>query len=141
MELDFELFEEGQRGRTRDRVHVTLHKTKHLYFSGKAVEALGFTPRGDAPAGAPGRPDGVALLFDKRRQIIGVMPSALNRKHTYELRTKKNMGKGRLISAKNFCERYGINPPETVAFPQAEVNRDGILLLDLQKALSVGRKN
>lgn len=127
MEVDFELFEEGERGRTRDRVHVTLHKTRHIYFSGKAVEALG-------------RPDGVALLFDRRRQVIGVMPSALNRQHAYELRRKKNMGAGRVISAKNFCEHYGINPPETVAFVRAEVNRDGILMLDLQAVAAVTRE-
>lgn len=126
MEVDFELFEEGQRGRTRDRVHVTLGKDYHIYFSGKAVEALG-------------RPDGVALLFDRRRKIIGVMPSALNREHAFELRKKRNMGAGRVISAKNFCEHYEIVPTETVAFPQAEVNRDGVLVLDLQKASSVKR--
>jgi len=53
------------------------------------------------------------------------MPSALNREHAFQLRKKRNVGAGRVISAKNFCEHYEIVPAETVVFPQAEVNRDG----------------
>ena len=125
--MNLELFEEGEVGRSRDRVHVTLHKTGHIYFSGKAVEALG-------------RPDGVALLFDRRQKVIGVMPSALERKHTYRLRTKRCMGAGRMIGAKNFCTKYQIKPAETVWFPKASVNKDGILLLDLHHAASASRR-
>ena len=128
MNLNFELFEEGEVGRSRDRVHVTLHKTGHIYFSGKAVEALG-------------RPEGVALLFDKRQKVIGVMPSALERKHTYRLRTKRCMGAGRVIGAKNFCTKYEIKPAGTVSFPKAFVNKDGILLLDLHQSVSASRKS
>jgi hypothetical protein len=40
-ESGLELFEEGEVGRTRDRVHVTLSGDGHIYFSGRAVEALG----------------------------------------------------------------------------------------------------
>jgi hypothetical protein len=36
-----------------------------------------------------GRPEGVALLFDRKRKVIGVMPSALDRKHSYRLRTER----------------------------------------------------
>ena len=127
MDLNFELFEEGEVGRSRDRVHVTLGADGRIYFSGRAVEALG-------------RPEGVALLFDKRHKVIGVMPSALERKHAYRLRTKRGMGAGRVIGAKNFCAKFEIKPAETVWFPKAFVNKDGILLLDLHEAASASRK-
>src|SRR5688572_18978251 len=127
MNLDLELFEEGEVGRTRDRVHVTLSGDGHIYFSGRAVEALG-------------RPEGVALLFDRRHKVIGVMPSALDRKHSYRLRTKRGMGAGRVIGAKNFCTHYEIKPGETVWFPRAFVNKDGVLLLELHEAASASRK-
>jgi hypothetical protein len=127
MNLDLELFEEGEVGRSRDRVHVTLSGDGHIYFSGRAVEALG-------------RPEGVALLFDRRHKVIGVMPSALDRKHSYRLRTKRGMGAGRVIGAKNFCTHYEIKPAETVWFPKAFVNKDGILLLELHEAASASRK-
>ena len=139
MNLDLELFEEGEVGRSRDRVHVTLSGDGHIYFSGRAVEAL-FTPRGDAPAGAPDGPKCVALLFDRRHKVIGVMPSAPDRKHSYRLRTKRGMGAGRVIGAKNFCAHYEIKPAETVWFPKAFVNKDGVLLLELHEAASGGRK-
>ena len=127
MNLDLELFEEGEVGRSRDRVHVTLSGDGHIYFSGRAVEALG-------------RPEGVALLFDRRHKVIGVMPSALDRKHSYRLRTKRGMGAGRVIGAKNFCAHYEIKPAETVWFPKAFVNKDGVLLLELHEAMSASRK-
>lgn len=119
MDVNFELFEEGQVERTRERVHVTLNKECKMFFNARALEALG-------------EPDGVALLFDRRRQVIGVMPSALNRKHAYRLRPKDRVSRSRVITAKNFCRHYSINPSETLAFPAASVNKDGVLVLDLQ---------
>lgn len=126
MDFNFELYEGGEAGRTRDRVHVTLGKDSHIYFSGKAVEALG-------------RPEGVALMYDRRRQAIGVMPSAPDRKHAYRLRQKAGMGAGRVITAKNFCRYFEIKPSETLAFRNASVNRDGILVLDLHSVEKAGR--
>lgn len=127
MNLDFELFEEGEVGRSRDRVHVTLGKDFHIYFSGKAHAALG-------------KPDGVALMFDRRRQVIGVMPAAVGKRHSYRLREKRGMGAGRVINAKNFCRHFEITPVETVAFYGATVNRDGVLTLDLNQVAVVARK-
>ena len=126
MDMNFELYEEGPVGWTRERVHVTLGKDGHLFFNRWALEAIG-------------NPDGVALLFDKRRQVIGVMPAALGKKHVFRLRAKKGMGAARVINAKGFCRKFGIQPPETVAFTSAAVNRDGILLLDLNEVAAVGR--
>src|SRR5687767_1908179 len=102
MDMNFELYEEGPVGWTRERVHVTLWKDGHLFFNKWAVAALGITttPLGDAPAGAPGRPAGVALLYDKRRQVIGVMPAEWGRKHFHPLRTKKGMGGARIVNAR-----------------------------------------
>lgn len=127
MQVNFELFEEGQADqKTGERLRVTLNKDCRMFFNARAMEALG-------------APDGVALLFDRRRQIIGVMPSALNRKHAYRLRPQHRGLRSRVITVRNFCRHYEINPSETVAFPDAEVNRDGILVLDLHAASAVGR--
>ena len=107
-----------------ERVHVTLSKDYYLYFNRWAVEAIG-------------NPDGVALLFDSRQKVIGVMPAALGKKHVFPLRAKKSTGRGRLINVKGFCRKFGIKPAETIAFQTAEVNRDGILLLDMNAVLLV----
>ena len=126
--LNFELYEGGEVEWTRGRVHVTLNKHCHLFFSRRAIEALGGC-------------EGVALLFDKRQKVIGVMPARPGQKHSYRLRAKRGMGGARLITAKGFCKTYGIATKVTVAFQGATVNRDGILMLDLQKVVAVGRVN
>ena len=128
MDMNFELYEEGPAEWTRERVHVTLSKDFHLFFNRWAVEALG-------------RPDGVALLFDKRHKVIGVMPASLGKKHVYRLRQKRGMGEARVISVRGFCRKYGLKPAETVAFTAATINKDGILMLDLNKVSVVGRVN
>ena len=139
MNMNFELYEGGEVEWTRGRVHVTLNKHCHLFFSRRAIEALTATPRGDAPAGTPARCEAVALLFDKRQKVIGVMPARPGQKHSYTLRAKRGMGGARLITAKGFCKTYGIATGETIAFEGASVNRDGVLMLDLQKVTAVGR--
>ena len=128
MNMNFELYEGGEVEWTRGRVHVTLNKHCHLFFSRRAVEELGGC-------------EGVALLFDKRLKVIGVMPARPGQKHSYRLRAKRGMGGARLITAKGFCKTYGIATAETIAFEGASVNRDGILMLDLQKVTAVGRVN
>ena len=122
--FDFQLYEPGQVVVTREVVHVTLNKACRIFFNPKAVEALG-------------NPDGVALMYDARRQVIGVLPSALNRPHAYRLRIKDRGYRGRVITAKNFCRHHDIKPEGTLTFPSARVNKDGILILDLQDVRKV----
>ena len=124
MEGNFELFEDGESRRSRGVLHVTLNKECRIFFNRHAVEALG-------------EPDGVALLFDKRRKIIGVMPAALNKKYSYRLQPQWRGSKSKKITARNFCRRFGVKPTETIAFPNADVNKDGILVLDLQDVRKV----
>jgi hypothetical protein len=124
--FDFQLYEPGQVVRTREIVHVTLNKDYRLFFNAKALVALG-------------DPDGVALMFDARRQVIGVLPSALNRTHAYPLRIRYRGVSGKVITARNFCRHHGIKPEGTLAFPSARVNKDGVMILDLQDVKTVKR--
>lgn len=126
MNVNFELFEEGQVGRSRERLHVTLYKRGRMHFNARALEALG-------------SPEGVALLFDRRQKIIGVMPASPDRKHAFRLRRNSRRSTSRIINAKNFCDHYSIKPTETLAFPEAAVNKDGILVLDLNQVFGVRR--
>ena len=124
--FDFQLYEPGQVVRTRDMVHVTINKEYRIFFNAKALEALG-------------NPDGVALMYDARRQVIGVLPSALNRTHAYPLRVRYRGESGRVITARNFCGHHGIKPEGTLAFRSARVNKDGVLILDLQDVRPASR--
>ena len=91
--------------------------------------------------GAPealGSPDGVALMFDSRQKVIGVRASPYNRRETYLLRKHPNHA-GRKISAMNFCRRFKIRPDGTYAFTTADVNNEGVLVLDLNEVHSVSK--
>jgi len=87
---------------------------------------------------AIGEQDAVILMYDRRRSIIGVMPSPLHRSHAFPLKKKDGeASRGRMVHAKNFFKHYGINPTETLAFLSPEVNKDGILVLNLNELRSV----
>ena len=125
MEYNWEEFEDGQPIETGKRIHVTINRHGKIFFNAPAIEALGV-------------PDGITLLYDRRRSTIGVKPTPLNRKSAYKLRRKDTSHcRGREISALNFCRRFSICPDETLAFTAAEVNKDGILILDLNEVRSI----
>lgn len=70
--MDWEEFEEGPNRPTKDRIHVTINERRKIYFNRHALEALG-------------NPDGVTLMFDRRRSVIGIKPSPLNRESSFPL--------------------------------------------------------
>jgi len=126
MEYNWEDFEDGPTPKPGEGIHVTLNTRCKLFFNRHALSALG-------------DPDGVALMFDRRRGVIGVKASPLNRKSAYKLWDKESgngrSASGQMISAKGFCVRYGIAPEQILAFTTAQV-RDGILILDLNEVRS-----
>lgn len=126
-EYNWENFDDGEPHYSRDRIHVTISSFGKIYFNQKAFEALG-------------SPDGVALMYERRKSVIGVRASTLHQSGAYRLRFRRKTDNGRIISAINFCKRFSICPEETLAFPSAEVNKDGILILDLNDIRSVKKK-
>jgi hypothetical protein len=125
--FEWEKFDDGEPYNTRKRIHVTINSEGKIFFNRKAFESLG-------------SPDGVSLMYDRRRSTIGVTAAKLNEQGAYRLRQKQRKFTGHIISARNFCKRFNIFPDETLAFPAADVNNDGILILDLNDVRSV-KKN
>jgi hypothetical protein len=127
MNVDFEIFEAGPVIQTHDRVHVTINKQGHIFLNRRMMEALG-------------EPDAVTLMYDKRRSIIGVMPSPLHKRRSYPLRNKDGKrSSGRMIHAMNFFRKYQIRPTETLAFTSPDINKAGILILNLNEVRSLKR--
>ena len=126
-DLNWENFDDGPVRSTKERIHITLNGEGKIFFNKKAWEALG-------------SPDGVALMYDRRQKLIGVRASLLNRRETYLLRRKQRKFSGWVINAANFCRRFGINPSETLAFSDAKVDNDSVLLLDLNEVHSVKKR-
>lgn len=126
MEYSWEEFSDGAALNTKNRIHVTINSRCKIFFKRHALAALGL-------------PNGVALMYDRHQKVIGVKASPLNRKGCYPLwKKQERKSNGRMITAANFCRKYAIAPNETLAFPNAEV-RDEILILDLNDVRSVAK--
>ncbi len=121
----WEEFEAGPHVRSGERLHVSLSKKGVILLNEKTFEAIG------SPAAA-------ALLFDKRNSSIGVRATHIDRKSAFTVKSKPK-ARHRVIHASTFCRHYGIKVDRTIAFPTAEVDDDGTLILDLHSATMIGR--
>src|SRR5215208_1566269 len=97
MDLNWENFEDGPVRSTKERIHVTINNEGKIFFNKKAFEALG-------------SPDGVSLMFDRRRMVIGVKATPLTQRSSYLLRKKQRKFSGHVINAMNFCKRVQVCP-------------------------------
>jgi hypothetical protein len=85
-----------------------------------------------------GRPDAVILKFEKLNSKIGLLPTHPKTKHAYPLKTKGVKYSHRIVSANEFCRRYGVNVDRTTAFTEVTINEKGMLILDLKTTTPIG---
>ena len=128
MEMNWEYFEQGPVENKGEQVYVTINRRGNLFLNRRAVEALG-------------RPNLVVLMYDRRRKTIGIGAASPGPQGAFRLKRKELNGHGgRLLYASNFCRNYAIYPDETLHFTAAEVDKAGVLVLDLNEVNSVKRK-
>jgi hypothetical protein len=125
MEWNWEEFEHGPVEASSKRLHVTIDRRGHLFLNRHTIEAMG-------------EPDAVTLMYDRRRSTIGLMRSPLGKPNAYRLK-RKSKTSGRIIYTSHFCRHYSICPDETLSFTAAAVNKDGVLILDLNEVRSARR--
>jgi hypothetical protein len=66
------------------------------------------------------------------------MPSPLHKKESYRLRNKDGVRSGgQMVYAMKFFRTCGIRPTENLAFTSPDINKDGILILNLNEVRSV----
>ena len=80
-----------------------------------------------------GKAEAFLLLFDPANQTIGLRPTYPNIKNAYPALRSGRHG-GRRISAYRLLTERGLHIKETLEFPDAEIDQDGILLLNLRTA-------
>ena len=120
MEREWEIYKADSAVNAGRRVYVTLNRRGNFYLNVKALEALG-------------GPETVVLMYDRRASVIGLARASHERRGACRLKKKDgDRSGGRVIYAANFCRKFGIEPEKTISFVDAEVDKDGILLLDLQ---------
>jgi hypothetical protein len=126
MKMNWETFEGQQyirRGRKEPR--VTFCKGT-FYLNRSAYEAM------DCLAA-------VEMLFEPRRRAIGLKPIAPGKRNAFAIKRHDKRGSHHRISAAAFCKQYHLRFDRTVLFDQADLNNDGVMVLDLEKTVATGR--
>jgi len=125
MEIQWEEFEHGPVVQHSERIHVSINSRGNFFFNRRAIEAMG-------------EPNSVVMMYDRRRSIIGIKRADASRHNAFRLKQKElQKSGGRVLYASNFCRFYAIRPEETLAFTAAEVDKQGVLILNLNEVKSV----
>ena len=98
--------------------HVTLNKRGHIAFNRRAHELIG-------------KPEAVLLLFDRINNRIGIRAANPGLRNAYKVKKTGRPG-SRLVHAYRLLAKKGIDVPETLQFPDARIDEDQILILDLR---------
>lgn len=93
----------------------------------------GYIVLGKAAYKKLGEPQAFLLLFDAVNNRIGLKPTGLGIKNAFPA-SKSGRHGGRLIRAYRLLTEFGIDVKETLQFPDAEIDHDGVLILDLRSA-------
>ena len=83
-------------------------------------------------------PAAVSLHFDEHERVIGLKPVDARHRNAFPLKPKKKVT-FRLISAAPFCRHFKIKINGTVVFNDLDIDNEGVMLLPLRSATSVGR--
>ena len=127
MQNKWETFE-GRQYRTEARTEprVTLGAKGTFYLNGKAYEALK-------------RPTAVEMLYEGSRRIIGLKPIDPRKRNAFVIKHHGKGGTYKRISAAAFCSHFQLKYKNTLLFEQIDLDDDGVLMLDLNKAVRVTR--
>ena len=77
-------------------------------------------------------PPAFLIWYDKANSRIGLKPATLTTKNAYPARVKKSGA--RMIRGHRLMRDHRIDLPYTVRFYDADINEDGILILELRTA-------
>lgn len=105
---------------------VTLSRKGEILIGAEAFEKMG-------------EPDSAVLLFDRGNHAVGIAAAEADAVNAYPMIAKKNC-RHRVIRANLFCRHHQVLVPRTAAFGRAEIDEDGILVLDLRTLVGIGGK-
>ena len=80
-----------------------------------------------------GSPAAYNLLYDSANNTIGLKPTALSTRNAYPAQKSGRHG-GRKVNAYRLLTECSLLLKETLEFPDAEIDEDGILILNLRTA-------
>ena len=79
-------------------------------------------------------PEAVVLLYDSDTRTIGVRPSRLNVPNAITVHVR-HARYNRVFRSRKFLAKHNIQIKQTVQFPTAEIDTDGVLILNLKESV------
>jgi hypothetical protein len=101
-------------------LHVTLNRKGQIVMNKTTFERLG-------------APEAVNLLYDRPNNRIGLQPTRAAMTDAYPL-VRSNSHGARMVRAFRLLAEFKIDVCDTLEFPDAEIDIDGILVLNLRRA-------
>ena len=101
-------------------LYVTMNSKGMIVMNRAAYERLG-------------EPSAFLLLYDTANHTIGLKPTAPQIRNAYPAASSGRHG-GRKLSAYRLMTEFSLHIKETLEFPEAEIDEDGILVLNLRTA-------
>lgn len=84
---------------------------------------------------AMNEPEAVVLLYDRDTRTIGIRRSRLEVKNAIAVHTRHERY-NRVFRSRKFLEKHGIQLKQTMQFPTAEIDTDGVLILNLKEMVA-----
>jgi len=82
-------------------------------------------------------PEAVELCFDRANGVIGLRGVSKDAENAFPVKPK--LKSHYVISISPFCKHFNIRVAGTMKFPEAELDENGLLILELTKTLRVSR--
>ena len=79
------------------------------------------------------KPAAFHLLYDSANNVIGLKPTGVNMRNAYPAYSSGRHG-GRRVNAYRLLTERGLVIKDTLEFPDADIDEDGILVLNLRTA-------
>ena len=118
-------FQGGPNRSGRDEARVTLNGRGVLLMNKTAFEALG-------------SPAAVKLSYEEDRRVIGLKPHDTRKANAFPVKQRDKYS-NRSVHLSPFCRHFGIDIRRTVLFNEIDIDREGMMRLELNRTQTIGR--
>jgi hypothetical protein len=120
MQIDWTVIPRGDYSFQQQKIYVTLNRKGDIVMN-------------EMTWNKTGAPVAYLVMFNSTNNLIMLKPTALAIKNAYPA-GKKGRWKARVIRVARLLTDHNIKLPDTIEFRDAEIDRDGQLILDLRTA-------
>jgi hypothetical protein len=120
MQIEWKVVPRGDVHPSDSRVYVTMNGKGEIVLNGTAYKRMG-------------EPAAFLLMYNPPNSLIALKPTAAAMKNAYPAR-KHGRRNGRVIRALRLLTDNNIKLPDTIEFKDADIDQDGVLILDLRTA-------